>query len=98
MVQGISYVAGERNNCRRKHQLHTVERQARKRGKHDVDVLCAAGLLGWLTSGVLDGIPTTLAEPFPCVTKLLSAGMLMQKQLLKRACLASRTADSWAVS
>jgi glutathione S-transferase len=34
--------------------------------------LCVAGLLGWLTSGVLDGIPTTLAEPFPCVTKMLS--------------------------
>ena len=35
--------------------------------------LCIAGLLGWLTSGVLDGIPTSLAEPFPCLTTLIGA-------------------------
>lgn len=35
--------------------------------------LCIAGLMGWLTSGVLDGIPTSLADPFPCVTALIEA-------------------------
>ena len=35
--------------------------------------LCIAGLLGWLTSGVLDGIPTSLADPFPRLIALVGA-------------------------
>jgi len=27
--------------------------------------LCVWRMMGWLTGGVLDGIPTTVAEPFP---------------------------------
>lgn len=35
--------------------------------------LCVAGLLGWLTGGVLDGIPSSLADPFPRLRALIGA-------------------------
>ena len=36
-------------------------------------VVSVAGLLGWLTGGVLDGIPSSLADPFPRLRALIGA-------------------------
>ena len=33
--------------------------------------LAISGMCGWFTSGVLDGISTTLVEPFPQLRKML---------------------------